>query len=192
MGIASRRATFPDTAPSFATIADKVSELSALPVILTESQIEEPDDGYCSASLAYRSMPESKVELSRHIEAPSDGNSHTQPEQQQTLEVRIYLAQEPTLFYKTLLALEALGGKIQPPLSEQERQEYVKVFTSRQIEREALKLVLLMMLYVIGFLLLLPILIPFWIIQGIYSYIWWKITLPKILRQAEAQRDKEI
>jgi hypothetical protein len=195
MGIVVDKVVFQSTAPSYASLADKITELSGLPVLIEEDEpvfteedkFENDESSYPRfarasyirfAHISFRSTPRNQVQLYVSCHDADDKSCSTQ-----TVHLRIYAGQEETLFRQTVLALEALGGSAEYQLPENARQKYVKSLTPSQIRWRSVKNnALVILVYLIG-ILLLPILLPIWLFQLLR--LW--ISIPKIVRETLAE-----
>jgi hypothetical protein len=184
MGIVSSEVVFKGKAPSLTCIAEKITEISSLDLSIKEFELETQPRlydfyAYISFSLiphnhlkiyAYRSGAIRKFYLKSHnylglsIINPSI-EGFNEPIDTQTVYLRMYLGQEPTLFYMTIFALEALDGSLKHPISEDIRDKYQKLFTQSQIQQRYWQNSFQILLIWSIVLILLPILIPLWILQ---------------------------
>src|SRR2546426_313968 len=180
MGMVFGEAAFDRRAPGLSPIADKISELSGLPVSVTESGSDVKGDLYdLHASLAFACAPEDQLKLYTYrAGAVKEFRDQTfgdadlpmvkftqglnEPAETQVVYLRSFIGQEPTLMAVTTLALEALGGRPRHPISAEVRQDYGTPITASQLEKRRRKVRKQATLGTAIVLLLLPVLIPLW------------------------------
>ncbi|MDB5331345.1 MAG: hypothetical protein JWP03_2496 [Phycisphaerales bacterium] len=197
MGIITAEATFEGQAPEAARIADKVKEITGLPMTLDESGPEIRGDLYSlHAYLALAHFPNQRIELTAYQPGSvkeflkTTGTDRfpfarvvrgaNEPPGTQTVYVKGYTGQEPTLFFATKLSLEALGGRLRKPTGENERREYGSRITVAELERRHRKLERQSLLALSLGVILLPILLPLWVA----SIVWHLVTMPWRIRKA--------
>src|SRR5262245_44568951 len=182
MGMVFGEATFDGRAPDLSCIADKITELSGLPVSVTESAAEVKGELYdMHASLAFSCAPAERLELHTYlpaavrefcneafegIEFPTAKfvQGMSEPAGTQTVYLRGYIGQDPTLMIVSILALEALGGRPKHPILDEMRREYGKPITTSQLIERHRKLRKQGRWQAAIVLLLLPVLIPLWFV----------------------------
>jgi hypothetical protein len=194
MGVVVTEVDFENQAPDLSQIADKVAELSGLRVSVTESGADAKANLFdLHGYLGFACAPKTQVEVHAYRAGAvkefcrdTFGDAHLpvarcvqglhEPPGTQTVYVRGYLGQEPTLFFVTTLALEALGGKARHPIDEEVRREYGMTITPEQLQERQRKLARQMWPTVLVGLLLLPLLIPLWLIGFVVTMPWriWK------------------
>jgi hypothetical protein len=101
------------------------------------------------------------------------GNAHL-PVAQIVQGLRGYLGQEPTLFFATLLALEALGGRPREPLSDEDRREYGVQISPAELQERRRRMTRRALPGLLIRLVLLPVLIPLWAV-GLLCFL---VSLP--------------
>lgn len=188
MGVVVSEIVFDGEAPELSAIADKVAALSGLPL----SVAEEDGDLYdLHAHLAFACAPQIQLEMHTYragavkqlyqqtfgdVDLPIARcvQGLNEPAGTQAVYLRGYIGQEPTLLIVTILALEALGGRPRHPIGEEERRQYGSPITPAQLEERQRKLSKQMRLIVVVGLLLLPVLLPLWLI-GFFVLLPWRI-----------------
>jgi hypothetical protein len=183
---------FDGRAPDLSRIADKITELSGLPVCATESGADVKGDLYdMHTRLAFACAPEEQLEL--HTDLPGTVRKFYnealegieprsakfvkgmgEPGGTQTVYLRSYIGQEPRLIVVSILALEALGGRPRHPISEEMKREYGTPITAAQLAERRWKLRKQARWGAAIVLLLLPVLIPLWFV-GLLAFL---VTLP--------------
>jgi hypothetical protein len=192
MGIVTSEAAFDGKAPDLKSIGEKVAELSGLVVSVTESSDELKGTLFdLHGYLAFACAPESRIELHSYqagavkelcedmfgkadFPLARAVKGRNEPPGTQAVYLRGFIGQEMTLFFTIELALEALGGRPPHPLPDDVRQEYGKPITAAELlERQRRMARQMRSMWGIG-LLLLPLLIPLWIV----GLLWFVLTLP--------------
>jgi hypothetical protein len=162
-------------------IAEKLKELSGMAV-----RIRQKGEGNLydlHISLAFESEPDHEIELTAYRagavrKSMEDASKeyaamlppefartitgYEEPPGKQTLHLRDYRSYELTLATYTLLAMEALGGKLAYPLSEESRQMCAQPLTPQALERREWKSFVL----IVPVILLSAIFTPFYLIFG--------------------------
>ncbi len=171
LSILANEISFKGQAPSLNCIVDKVVELSGLDV-----SIEDQPDSYYdfNACLTFGDFPDNKLEIYSERKKNSwDSNisieytverSFVQTDTQTFIYLRMYSAQETTLFLVTALALEQLGGDLKHPFSEDIKQQYLANLTSTELNRRSARNTISILYSYMLTILFLPVLIPYWII----------------------------
>jgi hypothetical protein len=197
MGVVVVQVAFDWHAPDLSRIAEKITELSGLPLKVIESGADVKADLYdWHAHLMFTCDPEVQLKLhcyragavqecyrqtfgdarlpmAKYVQGLNEAPGT------QTVYLRGYVGQELTLLLVTELALEALGGRPHHPISEEVRREYGAPINATQLEarrRQAKKQALDTAL--VG-VLLLPVLIPLWFVGfalfvGLMPWRLWK------------------
>lgn len=141
LGIVVTTATFDRPTPCATRIAEAVAELTGQRVTVEDfgPDVRGPLSAL-NAFLAFTAFPHARVELTaydgdavlEHLRktglagtpvARATMGANDAPGTQ-TVYVQTYLGAEPTLFFATALALEALGGRLAEPADEAMRREY--------------------------------------------------------------------
>jgi hypothetical protein len=194
MAVVTTEVAFDGPAPELYRIAVKVAELSGLTLSVTESGTEVKGDLYdLHGYLAYACAPEQRLELwtyragavrkfceetFRDAELPITRwvRGMNEPAGTQAVFLRGYLGQEPTLLVMTTLALEALGGRPREPISDEVRLEYGVPITPAQLQTRQRTLARQLWPTVVVGCLLLPLLIPLWVVAVLVTMPWrlWK------------------
>lgn len=165
-------ATFPDGAPSLDAICEQITAISSLPVVVLES---DADELYTlRAKIAFEHMPDNtlslKVERRGAIARVIHGDTTPEPTTgPQEVHLRLFVGQEPTLMRTTQLALEALGGRPRTPLSDEDRATFGQPIESTELDAREHKLRRQMNGLTGVTCFLLPVLIPMWILAGIWA-----------------------
>jgi hypothetical protein len=151
--------TFKERPPALSCIAQRITEISGLPVSVAESADESRDGFFESkAFISFKCAPKDRIEVRASDVRPIVG-------------LRDLSGPEPTLWNVTILALEALGRSQRPSLRDKTRQKYsVPISQSQFLRRRRLarvKLLLASPLYI----LLVPVTLSIWV--G-----WWLLNLP--------------
>lgn len=194
MGVVINEVAFQGRAPQLSDIADKITEVSGLPLSVTESGEDVKGDLYdLHGYLAFACAPEQQLEIHayrggavRKLCEEMFGNVRlpirkcvqgtNEPAGTQSVYLRGYIGQELTLLATTTLALEALGGRPKHPVGDEERREYETPITPAQLEERRRKVAKQMQPVAVVGLLLLPVMIPLWIVGIIVMMPWciWK------------------
>jgi hypothetical protein len=200
MGIVIQEITFDGRAPSLAQIAEKITALCGLPVMVTESNAEIKGDLYdLHGQIAFTGVPEEQINLWTYrpgtvrqffqdavgeVELPSAQNvtSLTEAEGTQAVHLESFVGKEPTLFNTTVWALEALGGRSRQPVSN-EVQAYRQPLTADELhERQRLVHKQVRNAMLVG-CLLLPCLIPFWLLSFLWMWMTVQSRMAKVMKQ---------
>jgi len=192
VGVVVTEVVFDGQAPELARIAEKVTALCGLPVTVTGSDAEIKGDLYdLHAHLAFACAPETQLELCSYIpgavqkfyrESFGDADFPFMKCMQglnelpgsQSVHLRAYVGQEPTLFFVTELALEALGGRPREPIPDDVREEYGVPITAEQLQERHRKLDRQMRSAWLLGMVLLPVLIPLWLL----GFLWFLVSMP--------------
>ncbi len=198
MGIVTCDVAFADQLPTLGQICAKIESICTLPVVIIESSTDELQD--IDATIAFECDQDCKLQLSAYrpgaidrfcndefSEDPQFGEvmkrvmkSAGEAHEQRSIHLRSYVGLEPALMCTTALALEALGGTPCKPIGDEERAEYGRPITESELMRryELQRKDNRSMSWL--FILLLPVLIPLWIV----TMIWFILTLPFGLMRA--------
>jgi hypothetical protein len=192
MGVVVSEVSFDGQAPELSRIADKVTELSGLPLSVTESGADVKGNLHDRhAYLAFAYYPEARLELDSYRpgavkecyqQTLGDTRLHMAKYVQglkeapgtKTVYLRGYVGQEPTLLFVTQLALEALGGRPRYPISDEVRREYGTPITVSQLEARRRKVRKQAQAAALVGVLLLPVLIPLWLV----GFVLFVVILP--------------
>jgi hypothetical protein len=129
MGVVVSEVVFDGEAPELSAIADKVTELSGLPLSVADGDGDLYD---LHAHLAFACAPETQLEVHAYPAGAVKEFYHqtfgdadlpfarcvqglNEPAGTQAVYLRGYIGQEPTLLFVTILTLEALGGRPSTP-----------------------------------------------------------------------------
>jgi hypothetical protein len=194
MAIVTQKAQFKTPAPGLAQITDAITEICGLGVTAEESSAEIKGGLFdMHADLAFPAYPKNKVQIHTYI--PGIVQKHHQemmkefggfaPQAQgwdegpevQTVYLRIYLGQEPTLFEVAGLALEKLGGKLAQPVSEETRDIYGAKLTLGTLKKRHFKSSGQNYLGLAVILVVLPITLPLALLKA-------AITWPSRMKKA--------
>ena len=174
-----------------AAIAARVTELVGLPLIVRDSQPEIRGTLHdLHSHIAFEAHPKAEIELTAYcagavkehlrqtgVDAMPMANfvqGANESAGKQTVYVRGYVGQEPTLFLATTLALEALGGRLGEPIPEEIRREYGRSISSDELRRRHREAQNQGILRLVAGVLLLPILVPVWVV----TLGWHLMTIP--------------
>ena len=191
MGIVIQEVTFDAPAPTAARVVAKLTELVGLPLTISESTPEIRGSLFeLHAQLAFARFPQVPVELTayragavqEHLQRTgmnalpfaSVVQGSNEAVGTQTVYVRGYIGQEPTLLLAATLALEALGGRLREPLSDELRREYGAKVLPEELERRHRRVRRQGLLALTAGIVLLPFLVPFWLA----SIAWHLANLP--------------
>jgi hypothetical protein len=186
MGVVVNVVTFEGRAPPLSAIADKITELSGLPLAITESGTDVRGDIYdLHGYLAFASVPKQRLEIFayrdrevhelRRLSMAMFVQGIQRPAETQSVYLRGCIGQEPTLLAVTALALEALGGRPEHPIGDEERREYGTPIAPAQLEKRQRKAAMQMrQTAVVGILLLPVVVVPMWIF-GLGVLMPWRI-----------------
>jgi hypothetical protein len=198
MGPMFDQVSFVGRAPDLTSIAERVTALCGLRVILKRSDREDNEILYDQhGSMAFACSPQEAItvftykpgavrksftDLTDGVELPLSPHvlGLDEPDGIQAVHLEGYVGLE-TLMAVTLLALESLGGKPRKPISEECRREYERTITEgellkrrRQTNRRLWKLGIL-------YLLLLPVTFPLFMLHLLVQL----FTLPARIEKAE-------
>jgi hypothetical protein len=191
MGVVLSEVVFDGQAPGLSAVADKVTELSGLPLSVADLEGDWYD---LHARLTFACAPETHLEVHayrpgavKELYRQTFGDSDlpiaryvqglNEPAGTQAVYLRGYIGQEPTLWLVTLLALEALGGRLRRPIADEDRRRYGTPVTPAQLEERQRETARRMRPIAVVVLLLLPLLIPLWLIAFVLLMPWriWKV-----------------
>jgi hypothetical protein len=199
MGIAFAEVSFDGRAPEPSRIVAEVTEITGLPGNYNESSSEIRGDLYAYHGQAvFRDLPSSQIQLYAYLSGAvkrdaeifyADANDAVrrfpnaqyvegidESEERQSVHVRIYVGQEPTLYCATIVALERLGGRAKRPLSAGERDKYGRALTLTELKRRQR----MVTAQLVGVLLIgcvvWPVTIPLWLLTLPLAIPWciWK------------------
>lgn len=205
MGIVIQEVTFDAPAPAAEVIAARVTELVGLPVIVRESPPELRGALHdLHAQIAFQANPKAEVELTAYragavkehlrltgMDAMSTASvveGSKEAVGKQTVYVRGYVGQEPTLLLVTTLALEALGGQLREPMPDDVRREYSRSVSADELRRRHRKMQRQGLLKLAAGVLLLPVLVP----VGIVRLAWRLMTMPRRIWKAHQLAKKQL
>ena len=180
----SSQVIFDERAPGLERIAEQVTEISGLPVSITDRLKEFPDPSSdFDGTLAFTCVPQSWIELRAYrpeevrkfyhesvgdpdLRLPMARCVHglNEPSGTQTVYLRGYINQEPTLLFVTLLALEKLGGRPRHPIPDDIRRGYSVRITETELEKRCRKAGRQAWLGAAVAIVMLPVLIPLWVL----------------------------
>jgi hypothetical protein len=191
MGLVASEIAFDGRAPTAARVAEKVTELVGLPVLVNEDWPAGVDELYdLHAELAFARYPDIKVELYAYrpgavaeFIARMDVNEvpfnrlmqgANEPPGTQVVYLRWFAGPDLTLFVATTIALEDLGGRAREPVTPEMRRNYAHPIAEAELDRRHRRARRKRFLALLATVALLPILVPFWLA----SAIWYLLTLP--------------
>jgi hypothetical protein len=192
MGVVVSEVSFDVKAPELSRIADKVTELSGLPLSVTESGADVKGNLHdLHAYLAFACYPEARLELDSYrpgavkefyqqtlgdtcLPMAKYVQGLNEAPGTQTVYLRGYVGQEPTLLFVTQIALESLGGRPRNPISEEVRREYGTPITVSQLDTRRRKVRKQAQAAALVGVLLLPVLIPLWLV----GFVLFVVMLP--------------
>lgn len=175
MGPLMTKVYFDERVPEKSQIAEKLHELSGMAVLIKQRGEGKLYDLH--VSLAFESDPEHEIELTAYragavaqstevamlpAELARTITGFEEPPGKQTLHLRDYRSYELTLATYALLALEALGGELAYPLSEESRRMCAQPLTPQALERREWK----SFAGIVPVILLSVIFTPFYLIFG--------------------------
>ena len=191
MGICVAEVTFVAPAPLATQIAAQVEQSAGLPVVLRESGPEIRGTLHdLHALITFQMHPRIEVELTAYraggvkehlqiagvdslpIAKAVQGMNEAPGEQ--TVYVRGHLGQEPTLFFATVLALEALGGRPRDPVTDDVRRQYGHAISPEELKRRHRKVQRHGIVMLTAAVVLFPLLLPLWIL----SIAWQLVKMP--------------
>jgi hypothetical protein len=200
MGIVFDHMTFKRHAPDLAHISAKITELTGLAMVATESSDEVKGTLYdLHAHLAFACVPEEMIEVFSYrvgavkefYEAYTEGiklpterfvaGLH-EPPGTQAIYLRGSIGQEPTLFMATILALEALGGEPREPLPEDQRREYGRPITIAELQERRRKTHRQLGWAAVVYVLLLPLTIPLFLLGLLMTFVMMPVRLYKAMQ----------
>ena len=197
MGVTVEEVVFAYPAPSAGAISTRVAERTGLPVTVAEDSPDDRRDLYdLRADLAFAAHPKSPVQVTAY--RPGAVRNHlrrtgmdrsplarvvqgaNEADGTQTVHVRGYVGQEPTLFVAVTLALESLGGRCSRPVSDDWQRDYAGPVSADELARRVRRVERQGKLTLAMFVLLLPVLIP----MGVVSIAWHVFRMPWRLQKA--------
>lgn len=171
MGICTQVFTFDAPPPLLAEVAESVGQLTGLEVNLTDSSRATCGELYeWHGYLAFARIPKHLVEVYAYRPGQAGGDETGR----QAVHVRDFLGGEPTLFYAAACALEHLDGQRVLPLSDEARRLGSARVTVDELDRRVRTQSRQTAGVVVLFLLMLPLLIPFWV-----GVLMWKLITSK-------------
>lgn len=195
MGIMAAQVEFNGHAPALEDITSKMSEICDLLIVVVEA---DPDECYrFHARVAFDCMPDWRLEVSCYRpgavdnfleETLGDDAPHVsklvegagKPEGTETVYLRAFMGEDPTLLFTAKLALEALGGRPREVVPDEVRQIYGRPITASELRKRHKTAEKRAKRFSIAIVLMLPILIPVYIV----SSAWFVLTLPYTLWRA--------
>lgn len=211
MGMMFGEVTFDGQAPGLGEICRKISAMTSLDIIVKEDRQERQDSDLhrLNAKIAFTCFPETELQLLVYRAGAVAGSCDAmfdepgyrrvmkqvvqgadEPEGTETVYLRGYLGQEPTLMIATNLALCELGGRSPAQFTEAERREFGGALTEEELGRRHQQAVSGQQRATWMFLLLLPLTIPLWIA----GCVWGLVTMPyriwmavRVVRQLERE-----
>jgi hypothetical protein len=187
MGLVFEEVVFDGRAPQLSHIADKITELSGLPLGVIESGPDVKGDLYdLHGYLAFACAPKQQLEI--HAYRDGTVRKHRlpmgkcvqgmhEPSGTQSVYLRSFIGQEPTLLLAATLALEAMGGHPKHLPGDEVRREYGTPVTPAQLAERQRKLAGKLWPAVGIALLLLPVAMLLWFIEFLVQMPWlvWKV-----------------
>ncbi|MGB0561648.1 MAG: hypothetical protein ACPGVO_07560 [Spirulinaceae cyanobacterium] len=191
MGIAKTCVTFQNHVPDLFDICSKITDICSLPVSVLESgtcELHELDAKIafeCAQGLPleiYTYQP-GAIKFYDHARAQDDLVYRTFAQNvegadelpgTQTVYLQGYLGQEPTLMLTTQIALETLGGTSINAITDDDRQKYGRPISESELTERCEEIECQTKKTALILILMLPLLIPMWILGGI----WFIIKLP--------------
>lgn len=182
MGIVVTEVIFDAPAPTATKIAARVEEIVGLPLVVRDSSPEIKGSLFdLDAQLAFAVYPRSQIEVTAYragavrehlrltgvdvmpiADVVQGSNEATG---QQTVYVEGYVGQEPTLLLATTFALETLGGRLGKPMPDHVRRDYGQSVSVDELRRRYRKVQRQGLLALAAGVVLLPILVPIWMIS---------------------------
>jgi len=194
MGLVVQQVNFDGRAPSLLQIVQKITQTGGLPLTVEESSPTIRGNLFdLHARLAFARFPKDKIEVTTYRtgavseQLKRDGVSDLplakvvqgarEPSGTQTVYMQGYMGQEPTLFFITAIALEALGGRPRFPITDAERREFGVTVALADLERRYKKTRRHNMLMV-----------PIGIVMGLlwlpFGVLWLLLKTPSTIRKA--------
>ena len=188
MGMVFADVMFQDRAPPLSDICTRITDICSLPVVVLESNADEMHD--LDATIAFECVPDIPLEILVYrpgavVEFCDDTFDEptlssfmknivqgvNEPAGTQTVYLRGYIGQEPTLMITTELALESLGGTSSHAMADDDRQEYGKPISESELKERYRKTERQMRRLAFTTVAMLPLLIPMWILGCVWSII---------------------
>ena len=208
MGMLFAHVAFNERAPSLSEICDKIEEITSLSVVVLEQNSNELHE--LNARIAFKCAPENEIELlayrpgapgrfcdetfvepSHSLVMKSIVQGANEPSGTQTVYLRGYMGQEETLMHVAKLALATLGGMPRIKISDDARRIYGRRITADELDARYREMVRQNQWATWFTIVMLPLLIPFWII----GCLWGLMTIPyriyraiRILKQLESHK----
>ncbi len=172
MGITSAEVAFPDRAPPLPETCAKATELCSLPVVVLETHTDKILE--FRGSIAFECAQDWPLEVFAYRQGSVAGFvGVTEPADTQTVHLRGDLG-EPTLMVTTRLALESLGGTLSREIPGEYRREFGQPITESELMERLRKAKRHMRRIEWTLILMLPILIPWFVVVSI----WTLVTAP--------------
>jgi hypothetical protein len=153
MGLVRVKITFENAVPALSVIRDTITQRVGLPLIITEHHGELYE---LNAKIGFASFPKETLEatvyrsrtvqehlkqagvsempIAKFVEGANEAPGT------KTVYIRWFSGGEPTLVFATILALEALGGRLDNnPCSDKDRREFGKAITTSELIRRRKK-----------------------------------------------------
>jgi hypothetical protein len=190
MALVFSKVVFDGRAPDLSRIAAHVTEISGQPLSVTDLADETDEVSDFHGHLAFACAPESWIEVRAYRAGTVKEFYHqtvgdpglrlpmarfvqglNEPAGTQAVYVEGHINQEPTLLFVTLLALEALGGRPRELIPDEIRRIFSSPISTSELEERRRKMRRRVRLRTAVTLVMLPILVPLWIL-------WFLVTLP--------------
>ncbi|MGE5550141.1 MAG: hypothetical protein ACM3ZC_06375 [Bacteroidota bacterium] len=190
MGIVVQGVVFDNRAPDLSVIVGKITDMTGLPLSVTESREDTVTNLYVVyGRLAFACFPDDSIDIYAYRPGALRASCDTaleeaypgfhsfvegmaEPEGTQTVHLRGYIGQEPTLFYATVFALEALGGRPEFPITEEQRREYGGAITVVELMKRRRKAYRWTWLTTVLGVPLLLVFVPLWMIKTLLTIPW--------------------
>ncbi len=207
MGLLLGTVTFEKSAPTVAEVVRKIEEISGLAVIVADSSEDEYSTG---SEIHFQCLPGIPVEICicdhdvgrRIIEQDAEDDpdypeqlkqlhlSYVGPPHSQSVELQGCTATDSTLYGVTLLALEALGGQPNFEIPDETRAACGRIITEEELLKRHRVMERRMRKLSWQLILMLPILIPWYLICLMFEVIKMPFELYAIgirMKQAESR-----
>ncbi len=173
MGITSAEVAFPHRAPSLSDICAKATEICSLPVVVLESHTDKLLE--LDASIAFECAQDRPLELFTYRQGFVAGFLGVrEAADTQTVHLRGYAGEEPTLMITTRLALESMGGTSSRDIPDDDRREFGQTITESELKERLREAKSRMRRLGWTLILMLPVLIPLFAVV----LVWDLVTTP--------------
>jgi hypothetical protein len=175
MGKVCHTVVFDRKAPDLCRVAEKITEITTLPVLVQYLSPAEMSSSGSDASIAFACAPKEKFAVRTVRRVPTTIHGPGADSETQAICLESFVGQECTIWHATLLALEALRGRPVPSIPEDVRKKYGRPITASQLKRRRHMELIGATIF---FALTLPVIIPVYLLYILFFITFLLIAFP--------------